>query len=87
MQLTAGDKQTPSIDPSKLDAYLASHLIDPELLRKDDFPAFMQDRQKRLLALIEGAMGKTAYRGEEQEEGADAEADADTVEAEMVITV
>ena len=32
-------------------------------------------------------MGKTAYRGEEQEEGADAEADADTVEAEMVITV
>ena len=86
MQLTAGDKQTPSIDPSKLDAYLASHLIDPELLRKDDFPAFMQDRQKRLLALIEGAMGKTAYRGEEQEEGADAEADADTVEAEMVIT-
>ena len=87
MQLTAGDKQTPSIDPSKLDAYLASHLIDPELLRKDDFPAFMQDRQKRLLALIEGAMGKTAYRGEEQEEGADAEADADKVEAEMVITV
>ena len=58
-----------------------------ELLRRDAFDAFMADRQKRLLALIEKAMGKTAYTGDEQEEGIDVEADADAVEAEMVMTV
>ena len=44
--------------------YLRSHLIDPELLRADDFDAFMADRQKRLLGLIEQATGKAAYTGE-----------------------
>ncbi len=86
-QLASGDKQTPSIDPAKLDAYLRSHLVDPDTLRRDAFEAFMLDRQKRLLALIEEAMGKTAYMGEEQEEGVDVEVDADAVEAEMVIAV
>ncbi len=85
-QLAAGDKETPPIAPAHLQAYLCSHLIDPDLLHRDAFDAFMADRQKRLLALIEKAMGKTAYIGEEQEEGVDAEADADAVEAEMVIT-
>jgi len=86
-QLASGDKQTPSIDLAKLDAYLRSHLVDPDTLRRDAFEAFMLDRQKRLLALIEEAMGKTAYMGEEPEEGVDVEADADAVEAEMVIAV
>jgi hypothetical protein len=35
-----------------------SHLIDPALLRADKFEAFMPDRQKRLLGLIEQATGK-----------------------------
>lgn len=85
-QLAAGDKETPPIEPAHLQAYLCSHLIDPDLLYRNAFDAFMADRQKRLLALIENAMGKTAYIGEEQGEGVDAEADADAVEAEMVIT-
>ena len=46
----------------------------------------MADRQKRLQVLIEQATGKAVYAGEEQEEGIDMEADADSVEAEMVIS-
>ena len=46
----------------------------------------MADRQKRLLALIEGATGRTAYSGHAQEEGEDVEADEDTVEAELTIS-
>ena len=84
-KLEKGDKQTPAIEQDRLNAYLHSHLIDPEILRSDDFEAFMADRQKRLLGLIELATGKAVYAGEAQEEGIDVEADADTVEAEMVI--
>lgn len=84
-KLEKGDKQTPAIELDQLNAYLSSHLIAPEILRSDDFETFMADRQKRLLGLIELATGKAVYAGETHEEGTDAEADADTVEAEMVI--
>ena len=70
---------------TRLDGYLTSHLIDPSLLRADSFDAFMVDRQKRLLALIEQATGKAAYIGDVKEEGEDVEADEDTVEAERTI--
>lgn len=46
----------------------------------------MVDRQQRLLALIERAMGKSAYTGIVQEEGVDLEADEDTIEAELTIS-
>lgn len=85
-KLVKGDKQTPAIERERLDTYLRSHLIDPDILRRDDFEAFMADRQKRLLGLIEQATGKAVYTGEEQEEGVDVEADADMGETEMVIT-
>lgn len=85
-KLEKGDKQTPAIEGDRLDTYLRSHLIDPAILRGDNFEAFMVDRQKRLLGLIEQATGKSAYAGEEQEEGVDVEADEDAVEAEMVIS-
>ena len=84
-KLQRGDATTPPIEPGSLDAYLSSHLIDPSLLRADQFDAFMADRQGRLLALIEQATGKPAYIGEVQEEGDDVEADEDTVEAELTI--
>jgi hypothetical protein len=84
-KLEGGDSQTPPIQSERLDAYLLSHLIAPALLRRDAFDAFLADRQKRLLGLIEQAIGKSAYSGEEQEEGVDVAADLDTVEAEMVI--
>ena len=81
-----GDKHTPAIHRDHLNAYLSSHLIDPELLRKDDFYGFMADRQRRLLGLIEQATGKAAYSGSVAEEGEDVDGDVDMLEAEMVIS-
>ncbi len=85
-KLEKGDMQTPAIDRERLDTYLRSHLIDPEILRSDDFESSMADRQRQLLGLIEQATGRAAYTGEAQEEGVDVGGDADMVEAEMVIT-
>lgn len=68
-KLEKGNNSTPPISADKLDNYLRTHLIDPMLLRADAFEAFMEDRQKRLLHLIEQAMGKEAYSGTIPEEG------------------
>ena len=84
-KLEKGNEATPAIDRARLDGYLTSHLIDPSLLRADAFDAFMAERQKRLLGLIEQATGKAVYSGNVQEEGEDVEADEDTVEAELTI--
>jgi hypothetical protein len=84
-KLENGNATTPAIESGRLDSYLTSHLIDTPLLRGDSFDAFMVDRQKRLLALIEKATGKSAYVGSVPEEGEDVEADPDTVEAEMTV--
>ena len=84
-KLEKGSDKTPPISNKKLDAYLKSHLIDPALLRSDNFAAFMDDRQKQLLGMIERAMGKSAYTGSETEEGEDLEADEDATEAELTI--
>jgi hypothetical protein len=72
-KLERGNSSAPPIAREQLDNYLQSHLIDPALLRSNNFEAFMEDRQKRLLALIEQAMGKAAYSGTIQEEGEDSE--------------
>lgn len=84
-KLEKGNKATPAIERGKLDGYVSSHMIAPDLLRADKFVEFMSDRQKRLLALIEQATGKPAYTGPVHEEGEDAEADDDTVESELTI--
>lgn len=85
--LQHGDRSNPPIDAVRLDEYLASHLINPELLRTDAFDRFMADRQKQLLALIERATGKPVYSGEHQDEGHDVEDDEDAVEAGLTIGV
>jgi len=72
-RLEGGNSSAPPIASETLDSYLQSHLIDPALLRADNFEAFMQDRQKRLLGLIEQAMGKGVYTGDIPEEGEDFE--------------
>lgn len=51
--------QNQGIPEKKLDAILESHLVDPALLRTDDFDHFIQTRAGQLLTLIEQAMGKT----------------------------
>jgi hypothetical protein len=83
-KLEKGDKVSPPIAPAQLDAYLRSHLIDPVLLRRDDFPGFISDRQQRLLTLIERAMGKPIYRGDIPEEGEDVEDDEDRMAGVML---
>ncbi|HWE97940.1 MAG TPA: DUF262 domain-containing protein [Tepidisphaeraceae bacterium] len=85
-KLEKGNENTPPITRDRLDVYLASHLIDPSLLRADKFDDFMVDRQKRILALIERATGRPAYTGSAPEEGEGVEVDEDTVEAELTIT-
>lgn len=57
-----------SIDGAALDAHLATHVIEPGLLRSDDFDAFYATRRDALIALIERAMGKTVFRGEAADE-------------------
>lgn len=84
-KLEKGDGVTPAIDPARLDDFLRSHLIDPNALRGDQFDAFMADRQKQLLRLIEQATGKPAYAGEVAEEGEDIQGDEDSVEAGMTM--
>ena len=80
-KLQEGNSSAPPIVPDTLDEYLRSHYLDPALLRSDNFDEFMADRQKQLLSLIEQATGKSAYVGTVEEEGEDAEADDDTLEA------
>jgi len=46
------------VSSSNLDGYLESHLINPQLLRNDDFDGFIQDRASQLLNEIEKVMGK-----------------------------
>ena len=86
-KLQTGNATTPAIKAERLDAYLESHLIDPALLRADNFEGFMADRQRRLLALIEQATGRAAYVGDFQEEGQEVEADEDTAEADLTIAL
>lgn len=45
------------IASDRLDGFLTSHIIDPDLLRRDDFAAFFAARSKALLSLIADAMG------------------------------
>jgi hypothetical protein len=66
-------------------SFLTTHLISPSLLRGDNFDAFMVDRQKQLLALIERAIGRAAYSGDAPEEGEDVEVDEDAIEAELAL--
>lgn len=84
-KLQKGTDTTPSIEAHKLDFFLASHLIEPSILRADNFDAFMMNRQTKLLALIEQATGKSAYTGGFAEEGEDVESDNDTAEAQLTV--
>lgn len=84
-KLEKGNQSNPPIERAKLDSYLSSHLVAPDLLRTDKFAEFMEDRQKRLLALIEQATGKQAYTGPLPEEGEPVEGDDDSVESSLTI--
>lgn len=59
--------QKAGIDEEQLRRRIESHLIDYDAFVRDDFDAYFVDRARKLLAVIEGAMGKAvADRGSEQ---------------------
>jgi hypothetical protein len=70
-RLQEGWEDHPPIASDRLDQHLATHLIDPALLRADDFEGFYAARREALLKLIEAATGKTVYRGEGVNEAED----------------
>jgi hypothetical protein len=84
-KLESGSAETPAIAADRLDGFLASHLIEPSLLRADNFQAFMDDRQSRLLKLIEQATGQVVQREEKSEGSEDPETDDETAEAELTM--
>jgi hypothetical protein len=51
--------KTVLMDDMGMNKILATHFIDPELLRADDFEAFIETRQQQLLKIISRVMGKT----------------------------
>ncbi|MCC7316605.1 MAG: DUF262 domain-containing protein [Planctomycetes bacterium] len=74
------------ISSAELDAILRTHLIEPELLRADDFEGFFNARMKALSNLVSEAMGKPVFEGESSDEPEtevdDEEADQDAAEEE-----
>jgi hypothetical protein len=52
-----------AISDTDLDSHVATHAVDPALLRSDDFDGFHAARRERLLALIQTSMGQEVYRG------------------------
>ena len=51
-------EQEVALNDSKMDELLASHALAPDLLRRDAFEDFAEDRRRRLSRLVEVAMGK-----------------------------
>ena len=86
-KLEAGDREKTGIETDLLDQLLMSHFIYPELIRSDDFDEFMNDRQTKLLSLIELSIGKPAYTGSEPEEGVDVEPDENGTEVERTLAM
>jgi hypothetical protein len=51
----------------QMDEILRSHAIRPEHMRRDHFDAFIEDRRRQLMMLIEKAMGKEPYGASEDD--------------------
>jgi len=56
-----------TVDERALNNHLESHVINPDLLKDDNFSGFLIDRAKQLLGIIENAMGK-AVAGRDAEQ-------------------
>ena len=55
------------IDELRMDEILASHVIEPALIRNDNFEEFFETRKKTILKRIEKAMGKPVIHREEEQ--------------------
>ncbi len=60
------DHASVQLDEPGMNDILQTHLIDPALLRADDFHAFYAARKVALLTLVEQAMGKNVMPGAEE---------------------
>jgi len=56
------DEKQVQLTDEEMDSLLASHALNPTLLRNDDFEAFIEDRRTRLSRLIEGVIGKSVIQ-------------------------
>ena len=54
-----------------MDSILGSHVIEPAVLRSDDFLTFFKAREKALLDRVEAALGKPIARDLAQPEADD----------------
>lgn len=55
-------EQQVALNDSEMDKLLASHALAPDLLRRNAFEDFLEDRRRRLSQLVEIAMGKPVVR-------------------------
>lgn len=67
-ELENGGPEFQGVLREKLDRHFATHLIDPGLLRNDDYETFLIDRQKMLLILVEQTMKKKIAVQDEDED-------------------
>ncbi|MGI8782527.1 MAG: GmrSD restriction endonuclease domain-containing protein [Acidobacteriota bacterium] len=65
---------------SMMDTILATHVIDQNALRADDFDRFLESRRAALLERVEAAMGKTAVRDTDIVQTVEYEEDDDEVD-------
>lgn len=84
-RLTVGTASNPAIAQPDLNAFLQSHLINPEILWRDDFDQFMEDRQRRLALMIENAIGHSLVSDGTSDDDEFVELDSDSSEAEMTM--
>ena len=63
-RLELGGPNSPPIAADDIDGFLRTHLIEPDLLRANDFEGFYRARQAALLGLIEEATGQSVYGGD-----------------------
>ena len=69
-----------AVDRSVIETNIFTHLIDPETLASDDFPAFMSARRERLVKIIETAMGKPVVAMDRTEDVIEPEASDDELD-------
>ncbi len=55
-------KNEVGVSEDEFNSILKTHLVDPDLMKQDDFHAFFEDRKEQILKRIESAMGKTISR-------------------------
>jgi hypothetical protein len=75
------DKQV-QMDDRAMDDILTTHLIDPGVLRQDNFDGFYEKRKASLLFMIERVMGKTAVHGTVSMETDEEDVESEEVETE-----